>query len=336
MRTKRVILTISVIAAIAAMVALSGCTTPEKMKETLSGKDIFDPAKFSMATYLSASSADNTTSQFMVIASPKEDGGDRLTSIEVTNIGSQRADIWLNKAKDRTNRIRITSITPQSLESEDIDVPINLTVIDQTWNTLESKYVLLGYQNVTVPAGEFNDCAVYGSNKLLDVNGSRLNLTVVYYMHPSSSVPVFYMAKLPYDTILYGLQSVYGPGDEDSAPERTIESYMDLLDAGQFTEASQLLAKLDKDGDVHRLSRQDVLLLNDNMAQTYGENGPLRVQYVLVDTVQPVGKAGGYTAAKAHWTSVQYMPSIQRTLLIEKNFTLVDMNGHWKIIADDL
>jgi len=73
------------------------------------------------------------------------------------------------------------------------------------------------------------------------------------------------------------------------------------------------------------------------MAQTYGEKGGnMIVQYVLVDTVQATDNVDGNMAATAHWTSIQYIPSSGMVLLIDKTSKVVDVNGHWKIVADDL
>jgi hypothetical protein len=330
------ILTILIIAAVAAMV--SGCTTPaQETKTTITGKNIFDPATFSMATYLQVNSADNNSSQFIVLAYPKETGGNRLSSIVVSGHESMRGDIWINKSGDHTNKIVVTDITQQSINSQTLNLPYNLTVIDQAWNTLETEYKLVGYDNVTVPLGQFNNCTVYGAKKTIMSGDTPINITVYYYLHPSMPVPVSYVVQYDSGSIIYGLESVYGPNDVDSTPERVIQSYMDLLNASDYTQAAQLLVKVDKDGSIQHLSRQDVLDLNSNMAQTYGEKGgKMIVQYVSVDTVQRADDVDGHMAVSAHWTSIQYLPSSGMALLIDKNSKVVDVNGHWKIVADDL
>ncbi|HEY3422400.1 MAG TPA: hypothetical protein VGK13_04515 [Methanocellaceae archaeon] len=338
MKNDHIILTILIIAAIAAVVSISGCTAPaQETKNTISGKDIFDPAKFSMATYLEASNIDNNTTQFIVLAYPKEAGGNRLSSIVLSGEGSMRGDIWINKSGDHTNKIIVTDITQQAIHSQTLTLPYNLTMIDQAWNTIETEYVQVGFDNVQVPAGQFDNCTVYGTKKTIMSGGTPIDITVFYYLHPSVPVPVSYVVTYPSGSVIYGLESVYGPNDVDSTPERVIQSYLDLLNESQYTQAAQLLVKVDGDGNIHHLSRQDVLKLNDNMVQTYGEKGgKMIVQYVSVDTVQKTDDVDGHTAASAHWTSVQYLPSSGMALLIDKTSTVVDVDGHWKIVADDL
>ena len=290
-----------------------------------------------MATYLQVNSADNNSSQFIVLSYPKETGGNRLSSIVVSGQESMRGDIWINKSGDRTNKIVVTDITPQSINSQTLNLPYNLTVIDQAWNTLETEYKLVGYDNVTVPLGQFDNCTVYGAKKTIMSGDTPINITVFYYLHPSVPVPVSYVVEYDSGSIIYGLESVYGPNDVDSTPERVIQSYMDLLNASDYTQAAQLLVKVDKDGSIQHLSRQDVLNLNSNMAQTYGEKGgKMIVQYVSVDTVQRANDVDGHMAVSAHWTSIQYLPSSGMALLIDKTSKVVDVNGHWKIVADDL
>ncbi len=335
MKNNNIILMILIIAAIAAIVSISGCTTPtHETKTTISGIDLFDPVKFSMATYIQADNVDNNTTQFIVLAYPKEANGNRLSSIVISSQGSMRGDVWINKSRDHTNKAVVTDITHQSINSQTLNLPYNLTVIDQAWNTIETKYTLVGYDNITVPAGNFNNCAVYGTKKTLMSGDTPVNVTVFYYQYPSVPVPVSYVIEYPDEYIVYGLESVYGPNDVDNTPERVIQSYMDLLNESEYTQAAQLLVKVDKDGSIQHLSRQDVLKLNNNMAQTYG--GKTIVQYVSVDTIQQTDDVDGHRAASAHWTSVQYMPSNGIALLIDKTSKVVEVNGHWKIVADDL
>lgn len=338
MKNNNIILLILIVAAMAAMVSISGCTAPvQETKTTISGIDLFNPVKFSMATYIQADTIDNNTSQFMVLVYPKETNGNRLSSIVISGQESMRGDVWINKSGDHTNKVVVTDVTPQSINSQTLNLPYNLTVIDQAWNTIETQYTLVGHDNVTVPAGSFDNCAVYGTKKTLMSGDTPVNVTVFYYLHPSVPVPVSYVVQYPDESIVYGLQSVYLPNDADSTPERAIQSYMDLLNESQYTQAAELLVKVDKDGSIHHLSRQDVLKLNDNMAQTYGEKGGKTiVQYVSVDTVQKADDVDGHMATSAHWTSVQYMPSSGMALLIDKTSKVVDVNGHWKIVADDL
>ncbi len=338
MKNNNIILLILIIAAIAAMVSISGCTAPaQETKTTISGLDLFNPVKFSMATYLQADNIDNNTTQFIVLAYPKEANGNRLSSIVLSGEGSMRGDVWINKSGDHTNKIVVTDVTRQSIKSQTLNLSYNLTVIDQAWNTIETNYALVGHDNVTVPAGYFDNCTVYGTKKTLMSGDTPINVTVLYYLHPSVPVPVSYVVEYPDEYIAYGLESVYSPNDVDSTPERVIQSYMDLLNESQYTQAAQLLVKVDKDGSIQHLSRQDVLKLNDNMAQTYGEKGGKTiVQYVSVDTVQKADDVDGHMATSAHWTSVQYMPSSGMAMLIDKTSKVVDVNGHWKIVADDL
>lgn len=339
MKNKNLILTILIIAAIAAIVSISGCTAPaQETKNTISGKDLFDPLKFSMATYVQASNFDNNTTQFIILTYPREADGNRLSSIMISGKDSMRGDVWINKSGDHTNKVVVTDISSQSINSQTLHLPYNLTEIDQAWNTIETQYTLVGNDTVMVPAGIFDNCSVYATKKTLLSGDTPVNVTIYYYLHPSVPVPVSYVVVYPSsESIVYGLQSVYGPNDVDSTPERVVQSYMDLLNESQYTQAAQLLVKADKDGSIHHLGRQDVLTLNNNMAQTYGEKGgKMIVQYVSVDSVQKIKDIDGHTAASAHWTSVQYMPSSGIALLIDKTSTVVDVNGHWKIVADDL
>jgi hypothetical protein len=338
MKNKSIIFTILIIAAIAAIVSISGCTAPsQETKNTILGKDIFDPAKFSMATYIQASNVDNNTTQFIFLAYPREADGNRITSISISGKDSMRGDVWINKSGEITNKVVVTDVSSQSINSQTLNLPYNLTEIDQAWNTLETKYTLVGNDTVMVPAGMFDNCTIYATKKTLMSGDTPVNVTIYYYLYPSVPVPVSYVIVYPSETIVYGLESVYGPNDVDSSPERVVQSYMDLLNESQYTQAAQLLVKVDKDGSVQHLSRQDVLKLNSNMAQTYGEKGGMMiVQYVSVDTVQKISDIDGHTAASAHWTSVQYIPSRGIALLIDKTSTVVDVNGHWKIVADDL
>ena len=135
---------------------------------------------------------------------------------------------------------------------------------------------------------------MYGiwNKKTLMSGDTPVNVTVYYYLYPSVPVPVSYVIEYPDESlIVYGLESVYGPNDVDSTPERVIQSYMDLLNDSEYTQAAQLLVKVDKDGSIQHLSRQDVLKLNNNMAQTYG--GKTIVQYVSVDTIQQTDDVDG-------------------------------------------
>jgi len=64
--------------ALTAILSAAGCTAPTaKDNTTLAGKDVFDPSKFSMATYVMATSDNQSTGLFTVLAIPEREGGDR-------------------------------------------------------------------------------------------------------------------------------------------------------------------------------------------------------------------------------------------------------------------
>lgn len=333
---KRTILSLILLAAIIIAASVMGCTAPEqKTKDTLYGKEIFDPAKFSMAQYAIGESASTGAIALMtVLSSPHEAGGDRLSSIEISGNKSTRLDVWLDKKHDRINDIQVTAITGRSMQKAHPTLTYNMTVLDRSWNSLESQYVFNGYDNVTTPAGTFENCSVYYGIKSIDSGGQVTNLSVYYYMHQSSPVPVMYVIESPNDSIIYLLTGVYGPNDIDSSPERTAQSYFDRLGTGDYLQASRLLVTYDSSG-IHGLDRQSVLQLSDNMGQTYGKTGnKTTIQYVYVDSVtKPIEQTPGYDTVLAHWTSVQYDTNEGLVYSIDGNFKMINDKGKWRIVV---
>ncbi len=328
------IVMIILFAALVAITLTAGCTAPAQNKDTLYGKDIFNPSQFSMATYMAGIAGNqNSSMELMVLSSLDETDGDRLTTIAIGGDNSSRMDVWLNRSREGINKALITAISSNSIQSASPSASFNVTSMDQTWNTPGSVYKLTGHDSVTVPAGTFDNCSVYTSVKSIQYQNQSVNLSVSYYMHPSSPVPVLYAVQMSGDTLVYALNSFYLPGDDSSTPERTIQSYFDRLGTGDYYTAAHLLTTTDGK-QLKDLNSTAVNSLASNMTGTYGKTGEkMAVQYVMTDTVQPVAQVAGHDAVVANWHSIHYDRASGQVYSIEGTFNMVNDGGDWKIIV---
>ena len=316
--------------------AVSGCAGNDKPaigEEKIMGKHIFDPSKFSMAKYeISYNYSGNMTHRpFLVFGHAGENDGDRLTSVEIISDGSSRSDAWLSKSRDRTNKVIVTDARKDLMNRGEISPGFNFTVMDSAWNALETEYKLLGRNDIEVGAGQYDDCYVYGAVKTLTYGGAETSVNVLYYLHPSCAVPVKYVVMGPEMSNTYELQSVYGPEDRDSAPERTVQTYFELLDAGDFESAGKFLVKEESRGNFKPISADDQQLLKDNMGRTYGASGEkMTVQFVFTDSMTPIA-FNGQEYAQVHWFSTQYETNPVKVYNIEGTFDLAKVGGNWRI-----
>ncbi len=320
--------------AVVAITLTAGCTAPTQNKDTLYGKDIFNPSRFSMATYVAGIAGEQSSSMdFIVLSSLDENDGDRLTSVAVSGDNSSRMDVWLNRSREGINNDLITVIDNNSIQSASPSASFNVTTMDQTWNTPGSIYKLTGQDSVTVPAGTFDNCSIYSAEKSIVYQDQSVDLVVSYYMHPSSPVPVLYTVQINGQTLVYGLKSFYLPGDFTSTPERTIQSYFDRLSSGDYYSASRLLVTVNG-SQIKSLSSAAVDSMASNMTGTYGKNGDkMAVQYVITDSVQPAGQIAGHDAVVATWNSIHYDRAPGQVYALDGTFNMVNDSGDWKIIV---
>lgn len=318
--------------ALAAIVALAGCTAPAgEAGTTLSGKDVFDPDAFSMATY-AVLAGENETGLLTVLAYPGEKDGDRLSSVIVTANASSRMDAWLDRSHRGINNATMTLVDGEGLQTVTMPEALNMTTIDEAWNTPGSTYAYQGKDSVTVPAGSYDNCSIYYGKKRIQYLDSYLDIEVLYYMHPDSPVPVFYMVRSSDGVVAYALRSAYGPDDVDSTPERAVQCYFDRIGSGEFTKAARLLVT-QSGSTLQSLDRASVAGMAENMSRTYGTAGEkMAVQYVVVDAVTPADPAGGHERADVHWTSVHVSRAPGQVYYIDGTFGMVD-DGGWKIIV---
>lgn len=321
--------------AIAAVLTVSGCTGTKTYGDTLSGRDIFDPSVFSMAVYsVTINDTANVTHEGLIItAFPNDKDGERLASVVFSDNNSTRADAWINHGV--TDKVLVSDIQGNSVQVDGGNPMFNLTVFDQAWNTLDSTYSLLGMANITTSAGQFNGSYVYGADKVMISGGNPVSIQVMYFMNPLSSVPVMYMAKYPTGTAVYELQSVYGPHDKDSTPERAVQALFDSLDKGNYDAAARYWVTYDAaSGKFKPLDRQMYDNFVADMTPVYGKNGgDMDLQYVYTYSVQPAGKINSYDAVIARYVNVQYDPAQIYAYTNEGNFSMVDIGGSWRFIA---
>ncbi|HTY91359.1 MAG TPA: hypothetical protein VMC84_09300 [Methanocella sp.] len=331
--TKKSMTCVLVLIVLAAIVSLAGCTAPSTdHKATLAGKDVFDPAKFSMATYTIATAENQSQGLLTVLAYPGEKDGDRLASVTVSGNVSSRLDAWLNRSHEGVNNATLTVIDGEGMQTVAMPKSLNMTTMDETWNTPGSTYDYYGTDSVIVPAGQYNNCTVYYGTKTIQYMGSNLSFEVIYYMHPSSPVPIFYMVKSSDGIVAYALNSVYGPDDIDSTPERTAQSYFDRISSGEYTRAARLLVTVDG-STLKPMGRDSILSMEENMSRTYGTAGEkMAIQYILTDSIQSTGRIGGHNAVAVHWSSIHYSRSPGQVYYIDGTFNMVD-DGGWKIIV---
>lgn len=329
---KRDFIYIAVITGLMAMVLVSGCIGEKQSGSILYGKDVFDPQKFSMARYdLSVNEGDNVTHMpFIIIASTGEADGDRLTSIEISSDGPARTDAWISSGRDKTNKVVTYEVQERRIWARDVTPGFNFTTADHAWNSLETQYSLAGSANVSTPAGQYNGCSIYKASKSLGYGTDVMDIEVLYYMHPSSPVPVKYEVNSPLSSVTYTLQSVYGPEDRDSSPERTIETYFECLDKGDFNGAADMLVT-EKDSIFTPLSWQDRQRFIANMSQSYGNSAerPLTVYSVYTDSVTYPSEED---RAQAHWVSLQYRYDPLEVYSIDYTSNMAKVKGNWRII----
>lgn len=331
--TRKDITFVLTLIAVAAILSMAGCTAPAtRDKTTLSGKDIFDPSKFSMATYLMATSDNQSTGLFTVLAYPGEEDGDRLSSVLVSGNTSSRMDVWLNRSNEGINNATMTLVDGSGMQTVAMPKALNMTTMDDTWNSPGSTYAYYGTDSVTVPAGTYENCTIYYGTKHIQYMELSLDVEVMYYMHESSPVPVFYMVKTEDGSVVYALRSVYGPGDIDSTPERAVQSYFDRIGSGEYTRAARLLVKADGTS-LKPMDSASIAGMAKNMSATYGTAGEkMAVQYVLIDNMISAGTIGGHDAITVHWSSIHYSRTPGEVYYIEGMFNMADDSG-WKIIV---
>jgi hypothetical protein len=330
---KKAITYLIILIALTATLSIAGCAAPNsKDNTTLVGKDVFDPSKFSMATYLMATSDNQSTGLFTVLAYPGEEDGDRLSSVIVSGNVSSRMDVWLNRSHEGVNNATMTLVDSGDMQTVAMPKALDMTTMDDTWNSPGSTYTYYGTDSVTVPAGTYENCTIYYGTKHIQYMGASLDVEVMYYMHESSPVPIFYMVKTQDGSVAYALRSVYGPGDIDSTPERTVQSYFDRIGSGEYTRAARLLVKAEG-SNLKPLDSASIAGMGKNMSLTYGTAGEkMAVQYVLIDSMRSAGIIGDRDAIIVHWSSIHYSRSPGEVYYIEGTFNMAD-DGGWKIIV---
>jgi hypothetical protein len=320
---------------VAAALIVSGCAGPRTYGSTLSGRDIFDPGTFSMARYsVVVNESGNVTNEGLIVTSyPYEKEGDRLTSVALTGDGSVRADAWL--LRGRTDRVMMSAIDGPAVQVSGGSPTFNMTVFDRAWNSLDSAYTLVGRANVTNHAGQFDEAYVYAADRMMVFGSESTSFQALYFMHPSCPVPVMYMVNYPGGSAVYELESVYGPKDKDSTPERALQTMFDLLDRGDYDAAAWYWVEYDPDaGRFRPLDRQTYGEFLADISPVYGEAGEaMGVQYVLARSVAPATVAGGHDAAIVEYVSPHYDPALLNAYGMAGNFSMVKVNGGWRFIA---
>ncbi len=323
-----------VIAAVA--VTIAGCSGTPKESSTLSGADIFDPQQFSMAIYdVTPPAGSNVTQEgFIVAANTSGKDGDVLTSIAFHDNVSTRTDTLISKDHARTINVLISEINESAVQFSGGWPMINMTVLDRAWNSLDDVYGLTGSANVTVPAGTFDGCKVYASEKKLVFDSGSTNVGVLYYMHASSPVPVMYEVKMPEGTYTYRLKHVYAPGDVASTPERLVQSFFDDLDNGRLDDAFDFLVTYDQNTSSFKApdaatNRQFL----ENMDRTYRTgDASYRIQFVDVQAVVPVTSLQSDTLCLVQWESVHYQVGTLSVYRLSGSFYVTKVGGQWRII----
>jgi hypothetical protein len=321
-----------VIAAVA--VTIAGCSGTSKDRSTFSGADIFDPQRFSLAIYdVTLDGADD--GGFIVAANTTGKEGDVLTSVAFRDNVSTRADTLINRDGTKTLNVLLSDINESSLEFSGGWPMFNMTVYDQAWNSLDDVYGLAGSANVTVPAGTFDDCQVYSSNKTLVFGGESTLVQVLYYIHTSSPVPVLYEVKGPAGTYAYRLKHVYLPGDVASTPERVVQSFFDDLDNGRLADAFKCLVTSDENSSSFR-TPDDATYRQflENMDRTYrtGDES-YRVQFVDVQAIVPVTSLQSDHMCLVQWESTHYQVGTLSVYRLSGSFYVTRIDGQWRIIV---
>ena len=318
-------------------VAIAGCSGGSKDSSILSGADIFDPHRFSMATYdVTLTRGDNVSYQgFIVTTNTSGKNGDVLTSISFHDNVSARADTLISRDGAKTLNVLISEINESSLQFSGGSPMFNMTLLDKAWNSLDEDYKLWGTANVTVPAGTFAGCSVYGSSKTVTFGGETSTVHVFYYMHPSSAVPVMYEANATEGLYVYRLKHVYGPGDVAGTPERVVQSFFEDLDNGRLDEAFKYLITYDQNSGSFKAPDDGTYRqFLDNMARTYrtGDES-YRVQFVNVSSVEPVTTLLGDNISLAGWDSIHYQVGTLSVYRLSGSFYVTEIGGQWRIIV---
>jgi hypothetical protein len=324
-----------VIAAVA--VAIAGCSGGSKDSSMMSGSDIFDPNRFSMATYdVALTQGDNVSHQgFIVTTNTTGKEGDVLTSISFHDNVSARADTLISPDHSKTLNVLISDINESSLQFSGGLPMFNMTLLDQAWNSLDEVYRLAGSANVTVPAGTFAGCSIYTTNKTVVFGGEPSAVQVSYYMHPSSAVPVMYEVNGPAGQYVYRLKQVYGPDDVAGTPEKVVNSFFDDLDNGRLDEAFKCLTTYDQASGSYK-APDDVTYREflENMNRTYrtGDES-YRVQFVNVISVEPVASLINDNISLVRWESIHYQVGTLSVYRLSGSSYVTEIDGQWRIIV---
>jgi hypothetical protein len=321
----------------AVAVAIAGCSGGSKDSSMLSGADIFDPHRFSMATYdVTLTRGDNVSHQgFIVMANTSGKEGDVLTSISFHDNVSARADTLISRNGKKTLNVLISDINESSLQFSGGSPLFNMTLLDQAWNSLDENYKLWGTANVTVPAGTFADCSVYGGSKSVVFGGESSQVQVFYYMHPSSAVPVMYEVNGTAGLYVYRLKHVYELGDIAGTPERVVQSFFDDLDNGRLDEAFKCLTTYDQNSGRYKApddSTYREFLANMNRTYRTGDES-YRVQFVNVSPSQPVTSQLGDNIRLVPWDSIHYQVGTLSVYRLSGSFYVAEIGGQWRIIV---
>ncbi len=336
--SRKILLLAALVAIAAIAMTIAGCSGTTGQGSTLSGGDIFDPQRFSMAVYnvTMDNGVDVSYQDLQMITHPGEPEGDRLTSVSFQKNDSTRADAMISADGLKTVSMLITTINQSNVQINGGQPAFNMTIIDDAWNSLDDVYKLAGTDNVSTPAGRYDGCNVYGSKKKLYFDNESQDIEVLYYMHPSSPVPVKYTIRGPSGLYTYTLQSVYQPGDMDSTPQRVVQAFFDDLDNGRPASAFNYLVTYDAVSG-RFVSPDDATYREflDNMNRTYGlGDESFRVQYVKAGVPgQSVTTLAGHQTPLVAWTSVHYQVGIMYAYRLNGSFYMVDLDGHWRIIV---
>ncbi|CAJ37337.1 hypothetical protein [Methanocella arvoryzae] len=334
---KPVIYLVLLTAIVAVAVASSGCTGDRDDTTTLYGKDIFDPAKFSMARYDVTANESGTVSHrdLVIITARNEKDGDRITTQEIYGNNSVRTNVWVNKDRTAATNVLITAINSSTLIITGGYPPFNMTTADKAWNSLDATYALIGTATVNTSAGMFDNCSVYGAGRMIGYGDGLINMSVYYYMHPSMPVPVLYVVQMPDAVYEYNLISAYGPNDRDSTPERVIQAFFDSLEQGDNATASSYVVTYDgTDSKFKPLSGSAYKEFLQGTGAMYGNaESATKVQYVLTTRTGEEQQIGGREVVAARWTSVQYQPAPLSVFELNGKLNVVNIGGHWKIVG---
>lgn len=324
-----------VIAAVA--VTIAGCSGTPKEKTMLSGADIFDPQRFSMAIYdvTPPAGANVTQEGFIVAANTSGKDGDVLTSVAFHDNVSTRTDTLISKDHTRTMNVLISEINESAVQFSGGLPMINMTVLDRAWNSLDDVYGLAGSANVAVPAGTFDGCKVYASNKTLVFDSISTTVGVLYYMNASTPVPVMYEVRMPEGTYTYRLKHVYAPGDVASTPERVVQSFFDDLDNGRLADAFGCLVTYDQNSSSFKVPDAATnRLFLENMDRTYRTgDASYRIQFVDVQAVVPVTTLQSDNMCLVQWESVHYQVGTLSVYRLSGSFYVTKIGSQWRIIV---